>query len=130
MFTEVVVSGAIILGFLFNIAFVAHPDTTSYTIAFVISLVVLSPFVLWWRYHSTKRALRESGAVEEDEEIPLRSLSVGQLFGLNSAAAPGPDAEHGMGWKAIPSYEASESAAAEGSGCMLQDAPGRPGLAS
>jgi hypothetical protein len=63
MFKEVVISGAIILGFLINIAFVAHPDATSYTIAFVISLVTLSPFVLWWRYHTTKKELREAGAV-------------------------------------------------------------------
>ncbi|TVY89787.1 hypothetical protein LAWI1_G003681 [Lachnellula willkommii] len=93
MFKEVVISGAIILGFLFNIAFVAHPDTTSYTIA----LVVLSPFALWWRYRTMKRVLREAGAVEEDEEIPLRSLSVGRLLGLRSAATPGLDAEQGMG---------------------------------
>ncbi|TVY12870.1 hypothetical protein LARI1_G008850 [Lachnellula arida] len=123
MFKEVVVSGAIILGFLFNIAFVAHPDTTSYTIAFIISLVVLSPFVLWWRYRTMKGVLREAGAVEEDEEIPLRSLSVGQLLGLSSAATPGLDAEQGMGWKVVPSDEASGSVGVEGNGDMLQDAP-------
>ncbi|TVY36979.1 hypothetical protein LSUB1_G004346 [Lachnellula subtilissima] len=126
MFKEVVVSGAIILGFLINIAFVAHPNTTSYTIAFIISLVGLSPFAVWWRYHATKRALREAGAVEEDEEIPLRSLSVGQLLGLNSATTPDLDAEKGMGWKAIPSDEASGSAGIEGSGDLLQDSPGQP----
>ncbi|TVY48902.1 hypothetical protein LOCC1_G001496 [Lachnellula occidentalis] len=130
MFKEVVISGAIILGFLINIAFVAHPDTTSYTIAFVISLIVLSPFVLWWRYGATKRALREAGSVEEDEEISLRSLSVGQLLGLNSATTPVLDAEQGMGWKIIPSDETSGSADAEGSGSMHQDSPGQPELES
>ena len=130
MFKEVVVSGAIILGFLFNIAFVAHPNTASYTIAFIISLVRLSPFAVWWRYLATKRALREAGAVEEDEDIPLRSLSVGQLLGLHSATTPDLDVEQGKGWKAIPSAETSGSAGAEGSADMLQNSPGQPELES
>jgi len=49
MFKEVV-SLAIILGFIWNILYVDHPDTRSYTIAFVGSLIVLSPFVLCWIY--------------------------------------------------------------------------------
>ncbi|KAK0101462.1 hypothetical protein ONS95_006634 [Cadophora gregata] len=49
MFKEVV-SLAIILGFIWNILYIDHPDTRSYTIAFVGSLIVLSPFVLGWIY--------------------------------------------------------------------------------
>ncbi|KAJ5054649.1 uncharacterized protein L3040_000916 [Drepanopeziza brunnea f. sp. 'multigermtubi'] len=49
MFKEVV-SLAIILGFIWNILYVEHPDTRSYTIAFVGSLLALSPFVLCWIY--------------------------------------------------------------------------------
>jgi O-antigen/teichoic acid export membrane protein len=51
MFKEIV-SLAIILGFILNIIYVAHPNTTSYTIAFVLSLIALSPFVLLWRYRN------------------------------------------------------------------------------
>ncbi|CZS89999.1 uncharacterized protein RAG0_01148 [Rhynchosporium agropyri] len=47
MFKEVV-SLAIILGFIWNIIYVEHPDTRSYTIAFVGSLGALAPFVLGW----------------------------------------------------------------------------------
>ncbi|KAH6720235.1 hypothetical protein BKA61DRAFT_231867 [Leptodontidium sp. MPI-SDFR-AT-0119] len=47
MFKEVV-SLAIILGFIWNILYVDHPDTRSYTVAFAGSLVALSPFVLGW----------------------------------------------------------------------------------
>ncbi|KAH7360333.1 hypothetical protein BKA65DRAFT_547056 [Rhexocercosporidium sp. MPI-PUGE-AT-0058] len=51
MFKEVV-SLAIILGFIWNILYVEHPDTRSYTIAFAGSLLALSPFVLGWIYWS------------------------------------------------------------------------------
>ncbi|KAH7395777.1 hypothetical protein BKA64DRAFT_69277 [Cadophora sp. MPI-SDFR-AT-0126] len=54
MFKEVV-SLAIILGFIWNILCVDHPGTQSYTIAFVGSLIVLSPFVLGWLYRSELR---------------------------------------------------------------------------
>ncbi|CZS93094.1 uncharacterized protein RCO7_07853 [Rhynchosporium graminicola] len=47
MFKEVV-SLAIILGFIWNIIYVEHPDTRSYTIVFVGSLGALAPFVLGW----------------------------------------------------------------------------------
>lgn len=115
MFKEVVISGAIILGFLINIAFVAHPDVASYTIAFVISLIILSPFVFWWKYHTTKKELREAGVVEEDEEIPLRSLSVGQLLGLNSPSTLDVDVEKRQSQKTKTelSDEASGSVDAE-----------------
>lgn len=49
MFKEVV-SLAIILGFIWNILYVDHPNTRSYTIAFVGSLIVLSPFIFGWIY--------------------------------------------------------------------------------
>jgi len=48
MFKEVV-SGAIIIGFVLNLAFVDHPDQKSYTIAFVLALLMESPvLVVWW----------------------------------------------------------------------------------
>lgn len=48
MFKEVV-SGAIMIGFVLNLAFVDHPDQKSYTIAFVIALVMECPFLaVWW----------------------------------------------------------------------------------
>ena len=61
-----VVSLAIILGFIANVLWVAHPNTTSYTIAFVASLAALSPFVLGYRYWSSRA---ERGSVKE--ELPL-----------------------------------------------------------
>ncbi|KAI9055202.1 hypothetical protein LZ554_000166 [Drepanopeziza brunnea f. sp. 'monogermtubi'] len=51
MFKEVV-SLAVILGFVWNILYIEHPDTRSYTIAFVGSLLALSPFVLYWIYRT------------------------------------------------------------------------------
>ena len=49
MFKEIV-SLAIILGFILNILFVEHPNSSTYTISFVFSLSALSPFVLLWQW--------------------------------------------------------------------------------
>ncbi|KAH8815921.1 hypothetical protein F5884DRAFT_747443 [Xylogone sp. PMI_703] len=52
MFLEIIVTNAILINFILNFLFVAHPDTTSYTIYFIVSLLLESPFVLlycWWK---------------------------------------------------------------------------------
>lgn len=64
MFKEVV-SLAIIFGFILNILYVDHPNTTSYTIAFVISLAVLSPGVAIIMYRRMVRKRREIKEMEE-----------------------------------------------------------------
>jgi hypothetical protein len=75
MFKELV-SLAIIVGFILNILYVEHPDTTSYTIAFVLSMAVFSPFALAWRYRAALRQLRViRDAAEEAEEEPVVSVS-------------------------------------------------------
>lgn len=74
MFKEVIISAAILLGFALNVLFVDHPDVYSYTVAFVISLAILSP-VIAWRY------LRTGGA-EEVESENVDSLSLTQHLGL------------------------------------------------
>jgi hypothetical protein len=113
MFKEVVVSAAIILGFLINVAFVDHPNITTYTIAFALSLAGLSPFVFWWRYRTMKKALR-AVAVEDGvgDATPLIPLSVGQVLGLSTTSVSEPDIEKGI---AKPKEEASGSACGEGS---------------
>ena len=79
MFKEIV-SLDIILGFILNIIYVAHPNTTSYTIAFVLSLIALSPFVLLWRYWDVLkdrvRKLRGRHQKADDVEA-VRLMSVG-----------------------------------------------------
>lgn len=57
-----VVSLEVILGFIWNILYVDHPDTKSYTIAFVGSLLATSPFILGWLYWSK---LKEGAAPRE-----------------------------------------------------------------
>jgi hypothetical protein len=65
--------------------------------------------------------VERSWSCEDDVAILLRSLSVGQLLGLNSAPTPDVDAEKWMVRKAKISDEASGSAGAEGSGSILQE---------
>jgi hypothetical protein len=75
MFKELV-SLAIIVGFILNIFYVEHPDTTSYSIAFVLSMAVFSPFALAWRYRAALRQLRATrDAAEVVEEEPFVSVS-------------------------------------------------------
>lgn len=94
MFKEAV-SLAIVLGFMWNILYVDHPNARSYTLAFLGSLVGLSPFVLAWLYwcevskgtaprdvlswrywhHSKSRGLRrQTGG---DDGVRLRAVSSG-----------------------------------------------------
>lgn len=64
MFKEVV-SLAIIFGFILNILYVDHPNTMSYTIAFVISLAALSPGAAIIMYRRMVRKRREIKEMEE-----------------------------------------------------------------
>jgi hypothetical protein len=89
MFKEIV-SLAIILGFILNIIYVAHPNTTSYTIAFVLSLIALSPFLLLWRYwdvlRNRVRKLRSRHQKVDDVEA-VGLMSGGQNLALISRRA-------------------------------------------
>ncbi|CAL3972026.1 unnamed protein product [Diplocarpon coronariae] len=97
MFKEVI-SLAIILGFMWNILYVDHPDTKSYTLAFVGSLAALSPFVLGWMYwRELKRGVasreilsfrywremknRRPASGEQDGDVTLAVVSVGRESG-------------------------------------------------
>lgn len=66
MFVEVIVSLAIIFSFILNILYVDHPETISYTVGFVVSLLVMLPFMLAWRYWQRRTAERIAGDEEED----------------------------------------------------------------
>jgi len=114
MFKEVIISAAVILGFLLNLAFVDQPNITTYTIAFAMSLAGLSPFVLWWIYRTTKKESKKAVAVEDGniDGTPLTSLSFWQRWRLNTAPIPEIDLEKGT---IKPKDEASRSNSAEGS---------------
>jgi len=89
MFKEVV-SLAIIMGFILNVLYVDHPNTISYTIAFVISLAAISPFVLGWKYRNVLRNLRPGRDVESGEsetEVP-RYVPVSQVGDTDVQDAP------------------------------------------
>jgi len=52
MLLEIIATNAIIIGFIFNVLFVEHPDSQSYTIYFAVGLLLQTPFLLlwwWWR---------------------------------------------------------------------------------
>jgi hypothetical protein len=71
MFKEVV-SLAIIMGFIINIVYVDHPNSASYTAAFVLSLIILSPFVLWLKWGTIVKPRRQLCNVRDDvESLPL-----------------------------------------------------------
>ncbi|KAF4637605.1 hypothetical protein G7Y89_g469 [Cudoniella acicularis] len=87
MFKEVVISAAILLGFLLNILFVDHPNVASYTVAFVLSLIALAPFILWWKWRAMKREL--SLALEVDgggAAILAAPVAVSQMLGLGGSS--------------------------------------------
>jgi hypothetical protein len=93
MFKELV-SLAIIVGFILNVVYVEHPNTTSYTITFVLSLAVVSPFGLAWRYWNTSRRLRvRNEAVEGGEEEVF--VSVSEATGLSKDTQSSADVEMG-----------------------------------
>lgn len=82
MFKEVV-SLAIIFGFVLNVLYVPHPNSTSYTVAFVLSLAVMAPFILGWKYWARARAIR--AAMEAHEE----SLGLVFVSGLGNTLGDG-----------------------------------------
>jgi hypothetical protein len=83
-----IVSLAIILGFILNIIYVAHPNTTSYTIAFVLSLIALSPFTLLWRYQDV---LRDRVRKLRDRQQKADDVEAVRLMGVDRGL--GPDSE-------------------------------------
>jgi len=94
MFKEVV-SLAVIAGFIANIVYVEHPNTTSYTIGFVLSMAVMSPFALAWRYRASASQLRAmrvavEGAVEE------HFVSVSGASRASKDVQPSADVEMGL----------------------------------
>lgn len=66
MFKEIV-SAAIIIGLLLNVAFVKHPDQSSYTIAFLVGLLIECPFLAVWWYLKTNE--RQQRAEEQEDEV-------------------------------------------------------------
>jgi hypothetical protein len=94
MFKELV-SLAIIAGFLLNILYVEHPCTTSYTIAFVLSLAVVAPVGLVLRYWVASRSLRSISQATEDAEEEL-FVSVSEAMGLGKGRQPSADTEMGL----------------------------------
>jgi len=94
MFKELV-SLAIIVGFILNIFYVEHPNTTSYTIAFALSLAVLSPVALVWKYWVTSRRLRSLRDAVEDVEDEL-FVSVSEAMGLGKDTRSMADVEMGF----------------------------------
>jgi hypothetical protein len=99
MFKEIV-SLAIILGFILNIIYVAHPNTTSYTIAFAFSLLALSPFVLLWRYWDVlkDRVRKLRGGHQKAGDVEAQGL-MGMDRGLSpeSESRADIDVEKGLG---------------------------------
>ncbi len=71
-----IVSLAIILGFVMNIVYVDHPNTTSYTIAFVLSLVILSPLVLWMKWTAVMEYRRSHWSVQSHDEESVAMLGI------------------------------------------------------
>ena len=100
MFKEVV-SLAIILGFMWNVLFVEHPDRATYTVAFVLSLLVLAPFVVFWRYWAATTRLNEMVEVEDQAQTVMgmgRDV-MSDVLGLGARGgeiALGADVEKGL----------------------------------
>jgi hypothetical protein len=94
MFKELV-SLAIIAGFILNIFYVEHPNRTSYTIAFTLSLAVASPVALVWKYWITSRRMRTLRDVVDDAEEEL-FVSVSEAIGLRKDIQSRADVEMGL----------------------------------
>jgi hypothetical protein len=94
MFKELV-SLAIIVGFILNIIYVDHPNSTSYTIAFVLSLAVISPIVFGWKYWVTSRRLRSLRDAVNDAEVEV-SVSASEAMGLRKDTESRADIEMGL----------------------------------
>lgn len=63
MLLEVIISLAIILSFVANLLWIDHPDTGSYTLYFVLSLLLIAPFPLAWKFWKA-REVRETKELE------------------------------------------------------------------
>ena len=86
MFKEFV-SLAIIGSFILNIIFVDHPNTTSYTLYFSLSLFALSPFALLWRWYWSRNSDIGSG---RDVSGAIAMAATGDLeAGLGGAREAG-----------------------------------------
>lgn len=94
MFEEVV-SLAVILSFVLNIIYVPHPNGLSYTFGFLLSLAIMAPFVLWWRYRVRARAIRVAREAHEDA-VDLGFMGVSDILGL-VVEGPLADVEKGLG---------------------------------
>jgi hypothetical protein len=113
MFKEIV-SLAIILGFILNIIYVAHPNTTSYTIAFVLSLIALSPFVLLWRYwdvlrYRIKKLKCRHQKADDVEAVRLMGMDRGFGSDNECCAEADIDVEKGLGGGAGAAGKAATS---------------------
>jgi hypothetical protein len=82
MFKEIV-SLAIILSFIFNIIYVDHPNTFSYTVYFSLSLAGMAPFVLAYQFWASRREARR----HQNERPDARSSA---SAGVNLEAGRGP----------------------------------------
>ena len=93
MFKELV-SLAIIVGFILNVLYVEHPDTSSYTIAFVVCMAVFSPFALAWMHRAS---LLQLGAATNDAgEADAPSSVTASEVRLSKGAKPSADVELGL----------------------------------
>ena len=93
MFKEVV-SLAIIAGFVVNILYVPHPNSTSYTVAFILSLAAMAPFILVWKYWARARAIRAAREAHEDA-VDLVFVSVSDAAATEERSRA--DLEKGLG---------------------------------
>lgn len=95
MFEEVI-SLAVISSFVLNIFYVAHPNTVSYTLGFLLSLATMAPFILVWKYLARARAIRAAREAHEDA-VDLVLLGVSEVLGGIVVEMPMADLEKGLG---------------------------------
>ncbi|RFU25300.1 hypothetical protein B7463_g11031, partial [Scytalidium lignicola] len=105
MFLEFIVTTAIIIGFILNVLYVDHPDTRSYTIYFVLGLLIQSPFILLWRWwksewgcgrrHSAGRKLPDGNVsllpLVNASTVEVGSVNVTETTATTSVAVEGID---------------------------------------
>jgi hypothetical protein len=82
MFKQIVISFAIISSFIINIIIVPHPNTVSYTLYFVVSLVATAPFLAvfsWikWRRERMERAKSEGDSMSLSSGRDAPDLELG-----------------------------------------------------
>ncbi|KAG9229046.1 hypothetical protein BJ875DRAFT_211778 [Amylocarpus encephaloides] len=94
-FKECVISAAILIGFGINIAFVDHPNVVSYTAAFVVSLILLSPIVIWYKNRKASVGQKDNGAT------PMRPLARTRSA-MSISVGVKPEADVGKGLVQVP----------------------------